>query len=107
MSRVNAFMSRATLRSAGIDPPPVVAKQEERFPLDPLHGLHLEQRKRRIILKATFDRGEELVGKRVAVRLPITDMDTAVLVRDCVFDFFAALGVRINRRPKRRERGDA
>jgi hypothetical protein len=48
-------------------------------------------------------RGGKLVGKRVAIRIPTTDAEIAVMVRDAVLDFCLAVGLRITRRAQKRK----
>ena len=67
------------------------------------HALTHDREKRRVLARFTIDRGPKFVGKRIAVRIPTTDMDIAVMVRDAILDFCLAIGLRVNRRPQRRK----
>lgn len=74
--------------------------------LDVHHSLTLDRGKRRVLARFTISRGSKLVGKRVAVRIPTVDMDIAVLARDAVLDFCLAIGLKVTRRPQRRQSRD-
>lgn len=106
MSRVNAFLSRAKLRESGAAKPAEEAPEPKARQIDVQHGLTFDERKNRHVARFTIDRGGKMVGKRVAVRIPTTDIEIAVMVRDAVLDFCFAVGIGISRRAqRRRERG--
>lgn len=69
---------------------------------DVRHGVTFEERKRRHLVRLTINRGAKLVGKRLTVRVPTTDLDIALMVRDALLDFCLALGLHVTRRPQRR-----
>jgi hypothetical protein len=102
LSRVRAFMSRVEIRPAdrSVVAPP---SSPERVTLDVRHNLTFDSRKGRHVARFTVDRGGKLVGKRVAIRIPTTDAEIAVMVRDAVLDFCLAVGLRITRRAQKRK----
>ena len=102
MSRVNAFISRAKLRETESASPPA---QEPALPpksFDVHHALTFDQRKKRCVIKLTIDRGKKVVGKRVAVRIPTSDLEVAALARDSILQFCEAIGLKVTRRAQQR-----
>lgn len=109
LSRVEAFLSKVKLRESAADKLRKIAEEaptpKERQ-IDVRHGLTFDERKNRHVARFTVERGGKMVGKRVAVRIPTTDMEIAVMVRDAILDFCFAVGIGITRRSqRRRERG--
>lgn len=104
MSRVNAFLSRAKLRESGAAKPNEEAPEPKARQIDIHHGLSFDKVRKRHVARFTVDCGGKVVGKRVAVRIPTTDQEIAVLARDAILDFCFAVGIGITRRPQRRER---
>lgn len=100
LSRVHAFLSRCKCRESGTSSPeppqPLPLQPQSQFEVD--HGLTFDKSKRRHVARFTMDRGGKLVGKRVAVRIPTTDFDIAVMVRDGILSFCLAIGLKVNRR---------